>query len=166
MKKIVILLACFFALTSFKSNFHKYYLSVTDVEYKAEKQELQIISRVFTNDFEDVLRKRYSNDIRLAKGEEEGDVKQAITRYLHQKLHLNVNGQDLEIHYLGKEYDADQVVMYIEVENVEPFKTISVTNLLLTDMYDDQKNVVNVNVGGETKSLLLSKGEPDGTLEF
>lgn len=166
MKKILVVLSCFFLFSAFKANFHKYYLSVTNIEYKSGKKEMQIITKVFTDDFEKLLRKRYSDDIRLSRDQEEGDVKAAIEDYLPKKLQLEVDGKPLQLHYLGKEYDADEVVMYIEVEGVEPFQKISVKNLLLTDMFADQKNVVNVTVGNEVKNLLLSRDEPEDSLEF
>ncbi|MFZ0489191.1 MAG: DUF6702 family protein [Salegentibacter sp.] len=166
MKKILVILSCFFLFSAFKGGFHKYYLSVTEIEYKSDQKDLQIISKVFADDFQKLLRKRYSDDIRLSRSQEEGDVKAAIEDYLKKKLQISVDGKPLELHYLGKEYDADEVVMYIEVEGVEPFQKISVKNLLLTDMFDDQKNVVNVTVGDQVKNLLLSRDQPQGSLEF
>ena len=71
MKKISFLLASLFVLTAFKTGAHEFYLSVTEIEYKEEKQSLQIITRIFTDDFEEVLRKRFDDDIRLSLDSEE-----------------------------------------------------------------------------------------------
>ncbi|WP_081208997.1 DUF6702 family protein [Salegentibacter sediminis] len=166
MKKIFILFGLFFILTSSKVTAHEYYLSVTEVNYKAESESLQIITRVFVDDFENVLRKRFNDEIRLVKDNEEGPVRKMIERYLGQKLHLKTNGKEHQLKYLGKEYDTDQVILYIEVENVAPFTEISITNSILTDLFDDQKNVVHVEVNGVTKSLLLQKNEDRKTLKF
>ncbi len=89
-----------------------------------------------------------------------------IEKYLHQKLALKTEGEDLDFNYLGKEYEADQIVLYIEVENVQPFKKIEVSNTILTDLFDDQKNVVHVTVDGKTKSLLLHKSANREQLVF
>ena len=45
---IVLLVLPFFAFTAM----HKYYISVTQVNYIQEKQSLQITSRIFIDDFE------------------------------------------------------------------------------------------------------------------
>lgn len=166
MKKIFILFGLFFMLTSSKVTAHEYYLSVTEVNYKAESESLQIITRVFVDDFENVLRKRFNDEIRLVKDDEKGPVRKMIERYLEQKLHLKTNGEEHQLKYLGKEYDNDQVILYIEVEKVAPFTEISITNSILTDLFDDQKNVVHVKVNGVTKSLLLQKNEDHKSLKF
>ncbi|SKB66590.1 hypothetical protein SAMN05660776_2384 [Salegentibacter holothuriorum] len=166
MRKISLILASFFLLSGFKSGAHEFYLSVTEIEYNNEKQSLQIITRVFIDDFEDVLNERYGSDLQLSEEAEEGEVAENISKYLKQKLRLQVNGEELQLNYLGKEYDADQLILYIEVENLAPFNKIEVSNEILTDLFDDQKNVVHVKVNGKTKSLLLMRKQETEKLTF
>ena len=166
MRKISLILASFFLLSGFKSGAHEFYLSVTEIEYNNEKQSLQIITRIFIDDFEDVLNERYGAELQLSEEAEEGAVAENISKYLKQKLRLQVNGEELQLNYLGKEYDADQLVLYIEVENLAPFNKIEVTNEILTDLFDDQKNVVHVKVNDKTKSLLLMRQQETEKLTF
>jgi len=44
---------------------HEFYLSVTDVTYVKQEKSLQIISRVFIDDFENVINKRYQKNFKL-----------------------------------------------------------------------------------------------------
>lgn len=164
MKKII-LLSGFLILFSFKVPPHEFYLSVTEISYKEEKRSLQIITRIFTDDLEEALKKRYDKAIRLSSQKEQGPVRESLEKYLDQKLQLNTS-RKLELQYLGKEYDSDQVVLYIEIPHVEPFEKISVTNALLTDLFEDQKNIVHVSVSGTTRSLLLQKGRERDQLVF
>jgi len=166
MRKISLILASFFLLSGFKSGAHEFYLSVTEIEYNNEKQSLQIITRVFVDDFQDVLNERYDANLQLSEEAEEGAVAENISKYLKQKLRLQVNGEELQLNYLGKEYDADQLVLYIEVENLSSFNKIQVTNEILTDLFDDQKNVVHVKVNDKTKSLLLMRNQETEKLTF
>ena len=66
MKSLQILIA-FLILPLLVSNTdnHEYYVSVTQIEYAEEQQSLQIISQIFINDFETLLRKRYDEKITL-----------------------------------------------------------------------------------------------------
>jgi len=166
MRKISLILASFFLLSAFKTNAHEFYLSVTEIEYSEEQQSLQIITRVFIDDFQNVLNERYDADIQLSEEAEEGAVTENISKYLSQKLRLKVNGEALQLNYLGKEYDADQLVLYIEVKDVASFNQIEVSNGILTDLFDDQKNVVHVEVKGKTKSLLLMRQQETEKLTF
>lgn len=166
MKKISFILASFFLLSGFKSGAHEFYLSVTEITYKKETQSLQVITRIFADDFEEVLRTRFDDEIRLIPDGEKGPVSEMTKKYLDQKLQIRVGEEPLQLNYLGKEYDADQVVLYIEIEDVPHFNEIEVTNAILTDLFDDQKNVVHVQVDGVTKSMLLQKDNDSESLIF
>ena len=54
-KYIITLLALVFILSS-ASNSHEYYVSVTKMEYVKEEKSLQIISQIFIDDFEKLIR--------------------------------------------------------------------------------------------------------------
>ena len=166
MRKISLILASFFLLSGFKSGTHEFYLSVTEIEYNRQQQSLQIITRVFIDDFQNVLNQRYGAKLQLSEEAEEGAITENISKYLQQKLKLRVDGAKLQLNYLGKEYDADQLVLYIEVENVTPFNNIEVTNSILTDLFDEQKNIVHVKVNDKTKSLLLMRQQETEKLSF
>ncbi|MDT0689444.1 hypothetical protein RM549_06585 [Salegentibacter sp. F188] len=167
MKRTTLILVCFLLFSSLKANnSHEFYLSVTEIEYKKDSGALQIISRVFIDDFQKVLNTRYGKNISLSYEKETGDVKNSIKKYLAQKLQLVINGEKLQLRYLGKEYDGDQLILYIEIENVPVFDKMEVTNAILTDLYDDQKNVVHVRMDDQLKSLLLDKEQDKGIINF
>ena len=166
MKKAALLILVVFVSLSFKTIAHKFYLSVTEIEYKKEKKDLQIVSKVFVDDFQNVLEKRYGASITLSKEAEAGPINSLIDKYLTAKFKISADGKPVSLNYLGKKYDKDQLILFIEAENLEPFKKISITNAILTDMFDDQKNVVNVKIGKEIKSLMLRKEADTEELNF
>lgn len=166
MKKISILLLCVFALSSYKANLHKTYLSVTEIEYSNEENSLQIISRVFIDDFERVLNERYQEEISLSYQEDLTKHKDLMQRYLNEKLHIKVDGKPVKLKLLGSKFDADQIEMFIEADDVDDFQKITVENLMLTDMFDSQKNIVNIKKDSEVKSMLLMKYEGQKSINF
>ena len=143
-----------------------FYVSETDVEYNEEAKSLQIISHVFIDDMEKLLKERYSEKLFLLKKGEHPKADAFIQKYLNDKLKISVEGKERKINYIGKEYDNDKLVMYLEVENVEPFSNISVENMILADLFPQQKNVIKVQNKGEIKSLLLGRSQPGGSLKF
>ena len=44
---------------------HKFYVSTTKVEYVKERKSIQIISKIFVEDLEQVLQERYSSRVQL-----------------------------------------------------------------------------------------------------
>lgn len=166
MKSYILLFLCVFSLSSFKTSLHKTYLSVTEVEYREQDQRLQIVSRVFINDLEEVLSKRYQEQISLSYKQDLKTRQDLMQQYFSKKMHISVNGKERKLKLLGSKFDADQIVLFIEVDGVEDFQKIQVQNLVLTDLFDTQKNIVNVKKNGETKSVMLMKDESTGVLSF
>ena len=165
MKKILLLFVLLLPQLSFTTA-HKFYVSVTDVEYNESQKSLQIISHVFIDDLEKLLKERYREDLFLLKKGEHPEADDFVKKYFQEKMRISINGKEKTLKYLGKEYDNDELLVYIEVENVEPFSDIEVENTLLTDIFPQQKNIVKVENKGEIKSLLLMRDKSKGTLNF
>lgn len=166
MKKTLAFFFAFVFLTSFTAGDHETYLSVTEVEYNEEGRNLQIVSRVFIDDFENVLSKRYQQDISLSYKKDLETNKALIAKYLNQKLRINIDGKPKKLNFLGSKFDANQVVLFIEVNDVEDFEKVKVENLVLTDLFDSQKNIVHVKKGKTIESMLLMKENGSKTVFF
>jgi len=166
MKKTLALLFAFIFLSSFVAEDHETYLSVTEIEYDVEQESIQIISRVFIDDFEDVLSKRYQKDISLSYKEELSANKAIMEKYLDTKLKITVDGELLELKLLGSKFDADQIVLFLESANIKSFKKVKVENLILTDLFDAQKNITHVKKGEEIESMLLTKSKGSNSVNF
>ncbi|HET8885193.1 MAG TPA: DUF6702 family protein [Salinimicrobium sp.] len=145
---------------------HKFYVSVSEMEYVQEKKSVQIISRIFIDDFETVLNARYGTELFLATKKEGSESDVLIKKYIDQKMQVEINGNRKQLHFLGKEYENDMVLLYIEIPNVDAPKKVKIKNEVLFGLFPDQKNIVHFETKGETKSLLLVKGEGIGTLNF
>lgn len=162
---LILIFFLFLGLSSFK-NYHKFYVSVTEIEHNENAQSLQIISRVFTDDLENLLRTRYDPSVRLGKEVETEEVDTLISKYLQQKFNIEVDGREVKHTLLGKEYENDMTVFYIEVPEVENFNRIKVKNTVLMDLFEDQKNLIHVENKGKTKSLILAGGREEDELKF
>lgn len=136
---------------------HKFYVSVTQVTYSAEAEALQITSRIFIDDLENVLATRYGAALHLATRQEAADADSYIEKYLHTKLALRMNGRETPYRFLGKRYDNDIVVCYLEVPEIPPgsIKSIEIQNEMLTDLYEEQKNIVHLLINDIRKSFVL-----------
>lgn len=161
----VLLFLAVISLSSFTS-VHKFYVSVTEIEYNEKAQSLQIISRVFIDDFENVLKARYDKDIKLGARVETSGAEKHIEKYLEQKIDVALDGKPVEVEYLGKEYQNDMILFYIEVPQVKKFKEITVRNSVLMDLFEEQKNLVHVELNGRTKSMVLVSDNDKNSINF
>ena len=145
---------------------HKYYLSLTQIEYNNEEKSIQIIMNVFMDDIEEVLNKTYNIDLRLTTQKELKDNDKYFSEYLSKKLHLKVNNKPVPFTYLGKEYEGGLVYFYLEIKDISEVKTIDVTNQVLMDLFPTQQNLIKSKVNNKHKSLLLTKEDDKGLLKF
>jgi hypothetical protein len=166
MKRIIVLLLILVSFSSFSAKDHETYLSVTEIEYNQSGKSIQIISRVFIDDLEDVISKRYQKEISLSYKEDLDANKSIIEKYLEKKLMIIVDGKARKLKLLGSKFDADQIVLYIESTNVESFGEVQIENLILTDLFDAQKNIVHVKKGKRIESMLLVKHNSNRKVKF
>ena len=163
MKKYLFLLILpLFAFTTA----HKYYVSVTQIDYVKEKQTIQITSRIFIDDFERLLQERYDEAIILNTGKDEKQIDLYIERYMKSKLLINVNNQPVKFTFLGKEYEDDIIHCYMEIENVGEIKSFEVENKVLFDMFEEQKNIVRTFINSKHKTFVLIPENDKGLLNF
>lgn len=163
--KFLILVILFPVLVS-SSNTHDYYVSVTTIEYSKKQKSLQIISQVFINDFERLLRQRYDETITLDTKNEAKAIETYMQNYLTRKLKIKVNGKVVNFNFIGKSYKDDIVYCYLEVENISAIQSLEITNRLLFDVFTEQQNIVKLKVNTKNKSFLLVPGNEKCELNF
>ncbi|GAA4277287.1 DUF6702 family protein [Aquimarina mytili] len=161
---LLFLIGIYITLSSFVT--HKFYVSVTQVDYNKEEKSLQIISRIFIDDMEDVLRERYDDSITLNSTKEASKIDQHLEKYFNQKLKFIVNNKEVSFTFLGKEYEDDLIICYLEIENVKSFDAIEISNEILMDLFEEQQNIVHVKKENQRKSLILEGGRSTGVLKF
>lgn len=149
------------SLSSFM-NIHKYYVSVTDIEYVKEAKSLQIISRLFVDDIEKVLQERYDDSIKI----EDELTDTYIEKYFSKKVLITINNELKQFKFIGKEIEDDMVHCYFEIENISNIETINVTNKLLFDMFDNQQNITHLKINDKKKSFLFIKDNASGLLKL
>ena len=147
-------------------NNHKYYLSLTDIEYNQETKSYQIIINVFMDDIELALNKDYNIDLRLTSKNELKNASFYFHKYLREKLTFKSGNKNLNFNYLGNEYEGDLVFFYLEIENINSPDHLEVTNKILTEHFADQKNVVKLKVGKKRRSKILTKKNDKALLKF
>ncbi|CAI8376888.1 MAG: Uncharacterised protein [Polaribacter sp. SA4-10] len=135
---------------------HKYYLSLTQINFIPESKSVQIIINVFMDDIETALNKDYNIDLQLTTEKEltENDV--YFEKYLNEKLHFKVNAVAKKFNYIGKEYDGELVYFYLEIEDISDVNQIEISNKILIKHFPKQENLIKSKVGKINKSVLLN----------
>ena len=166
MKFFKSLVLLFLLSTMAFTTLHKYYVSITKIEYVKEQKSIQIITRIFTDDLERLLKERFDDSIVLASGKDEKQIDSYIQKYMLSKINISINGKESTVNFLGKEYDEDVVQCYMEIENVNVINSFEIENKLLFDVFNEQKNIVRTSINKKNKSFILIPENDKGMLNF
>lgn len=156
------LIVPFFAFTSL----HKYYISVTQINFIEEKQSVQITTRIFIDDFESLLRERYDESITLVVKDEPKITDIYVGRYLKERIKIKINNKEVDLTFIGKEYDQDIMRCYLEIEGINNIESFEVSNKVLFDLFKEQQNIVKTKINSKQKSFILSPKKDNALLKF
>ncbi|MEJ2113605.1 MAG: hypothetical protein P8X62_07930 [Flavobacteriaceae bacterium] len=155
-----------FILASSFTDVHKYYISLTQIDYIKDSKSVQITMNLFLDDFDVALQKTFGKNFNLSSKEELENSNGYIEEYLEDHFEIKIDSKSLNVNYLGKEYEGDIIYLYIEIENVKTISTVEVTNNMLIDFFPDQKNLIKLKINDKFDSLLLTKKNDKGLLNF
>lgn len=142
-------------------------MSITHVNYIEKQKAVQITLRVFIDDLQTELNLESTTDqIELATDREPKNIDITYHTYLKEKFKININSTEKEFEYLGKKYDHDMVVFYIEIPDIEHIKSIQIQNTILCDLYSEQENILRTDINNIKKSHILTKNSPPAFINY
>lgn len=164
MKKLLLVLIL--PLVAFTT--HTFYVSVTNIGYSEKDDALQITTRVFIDDLEAVLLERYGVTANLDTDDESKVADEYLDKYLRKKFKIEIDSEIKSYDLIGRKYDNDVCIFYIELSKIklESIKSIQIQNEILTDLFDEQQNVVHFKIKGKKKSFVLLKSDTKGMLKL
>lgn len=145
---------------------HKFYVSVSKIEYSEKDRSLQMITTLFADDLENTLKARYGDKVSLDPEKETQLDQQLLKEYILKKLQITVDGQVRELDYIGREYENDIVRVYIEVPEVEDPNKVAIHAAWLFELFEEQQNIIHMKKGDTRRSLVLEPDNPKGVLNF
>ena len=154
----------FLTLTSF--DVHKFYVSLYQVNYAPEKKMLQITARIFVDDLNNTLVKKYQKKINLGSEKETEEELNLFKKYFNEKFYIKVNGQLKPIQFLSKEMEGDVLICYFSIKETHKVNTLEIYNEVMTEENSEQQNIMHFNVLGVKNTLLFTESSSKGMLKY
>jgi hypothetical protein len=167
MKKTVVvafLALVFCSLSAFE--IHKFYMAIFQVNYAPEKKMLQITSRIFIDDLNLALEKKYGKKTNLGLEKETVADLNLLKKYFTENLVFKVNGQLKPLTFLSKEVEGDVLICYCRVSDVAKLQSAEITNTVLTHWNSEQQNILHCTAFGEKKTVLFTASNKTEVLKF
>lgn len=154
----------FLTLTSF--SVHKFYVALYQVNYAPEKKMLQITSRIFVDDLNSAVGKKYSKKINLGSENESVEDITLLKKYFSEKFYIKVNGQTKPILFLSKEMEGDVLICYFSMKEIQKINSLEIYNAVITEGNAEQQNIMHFNVSGVKNTLLFTESTSKGMLKY
>ncbi len=150
-------------------NVHQFHVSKCSIEYSKNDKAVQIMMQIFIDDLEEALREQGVDHLFLGTDKEAENADDYIQKYFAQKFNLTINKKAKTPEYLGKEVSEDLSALwfYLEIPKVKKLKEVTIFNAILMDIFEDQKNIINVKgPDKQTGYFMFVKGNHKKTVVF
>lgn len=138
---------------------HKYYVSTTHMYYKPEKKQLQVVVRVFTDDFSAALSKHAKKEIKLDPDNSPKEILDNIFEDYFRTYFVLYGLPETTFSFVGWEYKQDQTHLYAYFDSVPKLEVLEWSNAFLFAVFPDQKNIVTLSAQAHKKIFLHSKDQ-------
>ena len=151
-----ILFTILFLLLVTPAQTHDYHTSLTEVRYNPKSKTLEVAVKIFTDDLEKALTEKNKTKIILDKSDKSESYAAA---YVKEKLLIrNAKGAVISLKYIGREAENDVSWIYLESGEitVADQKKLTIQNNLLTEIFNDQMNILTLQIPGKKSSFLFN----------
>jgi hypothetical protein len=145
---------------------HPIYVSVTEIQHNAKDKTLEISCKIFTGDFETILKSKTKSKINLLKPADKKLMESLVNQYIQQHLKIKVDGKLKPMGFLGYEQNEDAIQIYFEIDDVATLKKIDIQDNILYEYKSEQISIIHVVVNGNRKSTKLVNPDSSFSLNY
>lgn len=141
---------------------HDFHVSVTELDIHSQKGEMNVAMHIFIDDLEKGLVEMGAGDsLFLGTGFEREDSDEWIETYVLDHFTVRLDGTPVDFEWVGRELSDDLQAIWVYLAAELPPSDdgiLEITHDLLMEVYDDQKNLLNLRVDRQQISSLLFSG--------
>lgn len=157
MKKLIILVLILISFVGFSSfDFHKFYVSIYQINYNQKDKRLEITSRIFIDDLNEVLKKKHNKKTLFSDKNIRIEDLELMKKYISENFTIKINGISRTINYLSNETEPNVLICYFNIKDIPKIKTLEIKNTSLFDLNSEQQNIIQTTIYNKKQSLLLT----------
>jgi hypothetical protein len=119
--------------------------------------------KIFTDDLEKACSPN-GNAMFLGSEKEIANADYLIESYLMKNFKVKLNDQPILMTYIGKEIDPELSQIYFEFRFADAPTSITITNTVLFEHFQDQKNIMDIRMNGWYRTVFLTKERSSETV--
>jgi len=134
---------------------HDFHTSLAEMDYNESSASFEISVRVFTDDLAKALK---NNSVQSEKASTHDS---KIEAYCSSNFRASYQGKILPSKYLGSQVENDITWIYLEIPSTIKDPQIDLKYSILTELYDDQANILNYKYKNFKKTYLYGRSETE-----
>lgn len=147
--------------------FHPVHVSLTSIDHVPGTDSLKVFVKMFYDDF--LL------DYKLFDSENESVEKmtagqmfpaELMNKYLDKKVNISINNKQLRGKLLNLTLEDNEISMNLVYKSDKRPKTISVKNMIMTGLYNDQANMTLIRVDDFEEGIKLTPEQTEQTFNL
>lgn len=157
-----------FVLTiSLHSLLHPVHVSVASIEYIPEKEEFAVSFKIFIDDFESIIYRKYGVELKLGKEDEWKDQSVYFDKYIIDSFSFLIDkNRQLVPVYQRKKINEEAIWLYYSYKCRGKIKSVTIRNSLMMDMFDDQTNLLIMKYFHFEKGYQMRKYNQEVMFQF
>lgn len=149
---------------------HPIHLGLTEILYSPKTRSIQVMHKFFIDDLEAHIEQELKAQgkevhLRMNTEKENPQTEAYLSAYFNAHFQVKANGKTLHGAFIGKEYEAGAVWIYVDYPTARPKQLYIVGNALI-GYHEDQTNIINIEVNEKKGSLRFYKGHDREQINF
>lgn len=160
------LFIAFTAILMLSFSAHKFYVGIYQINFVPEKKMLQITTRIFLDDINEALAAKYKQPVNLGEANETVNDIALMKKYITENMLITVNGKPVVLEFMSNEIEDNVLICYFRSTGISKITKFEIRNKILFDYVTEQQNIVQTNINGNKKSLLLTVSNSAGKIQY
>jgi hypothetical protein len=145
---------------------HPVHVSILSIDYSPDKELFNVFLRVYFDDF--LLDAGIKDEERknLSFSDSNSSAKEVIMKYVNERISIIVNNKHISAKLGTFELSDNELRMNLLLNSVKKVNTITVKNLVMTSLYNDQANMTIVKVNDFEQGVKFTADETEKTFKI
>lgn len=145
---------------------HPVHITLTSIEYMPGMDSFNVFVKMYFDDFlidcklngNDIQNKDFST-VNMSS-------RDVMEKYLSKKIVLKVNEKILSGKIMEMKLNGNEISMNMGYGSAGKPKTVTVKNLIMTDLYDDQSNMIIMKINELEEGVKLTSADTERIFEL
>jgi len=153
-------------IISFWLALHPVHVSLLSIDYAPDKELFNVFLRIYFDDFLLDSGIKTEDQKKLDFSESNSFTKEVIGNYVNDKIRIIINKRQISAELENIDLSDNELRMNLFLRPISKVKIITIKNLVMTSLYNDQANMIIVRVNDFEQGVKLTAEETEKTFEI